>query len=473
MTEEAQETQATRISSPCYPADLSASGHETLARRSDAVLDELLDAYRRSRAPIPVDIRKDINWVSLGERLSHGIHSYPARVIRHIPILFLNSNRYSVPRDLIVDPFCGSGTVLLEAVASNRRILGADANPLARLISQVKVTPIAEATLSAAVEKVAQESLRTKSAPPNVINRKYWFTQAVSERLASLHAAIEGESDFEIRDFLRVCLSGTVRRVSNADPRVSVPVKLRRDQYPVDHRLNAKMNALIDAAARHDVVATFTAIANSNIKRIQTLVGFNIKSQGFVVPSVDARSVKSPDGRKLPSGSVKLVLTSPPYLGAQKYIRASSLNLGWLGLTETQTLKDLEDQTIGREHFRKAEICLTQTGIDAADELIRQVSVENPLRAHIASTYLCEMRDALQEIYRILARDGTLVIVSGSNRLCGRAFHTTSYLIQIALDLGFSLELELVDVIRSRGLMTRRNASASIIETEAITVLRK
>ena len=146
-------------------------------------------------------------------------------------------------------------------------------------------------------------------------------------------------------------------------------------------------------------------------------------------------------------------MTSPPYLGAQKYIRASSLSLGWLGATETLTLRELEERTIGREHFRKEHIGAAQTGVADADSLISDVRAETPLRAHIASTYLTEIRDALRECRRILGPGGTLVMVTGSNRLCGRQFHTTSYLSEIALDLGFEIELELLDAIRSRGLM--------------------
>jgi hypothetical protein len=167
------------------------------------------------------------------------------------------------------------------------------------------------------------------------------------------------------------------------------------------------------------------------------------------------------------------VLTSPPYLGAQKYIRASSLSLGWLGATERQSLRQLEDMTIGREHFRKAEVRTFHTGVAEADQLIDAVRPENALRAHIASTYLCEMREGLRECNRVLSLGGALIMVTGNNRLCGRQFHTTTYLTQIALSLGFEVELELLDTIRSRGLMTSRNASAAVIETEAVTVLRK
>lgn len=440
---------------------------------SDVLLEKLRDAYGNSHEPIEIDVQTDVDWVSLGERLTHGLHPYPARLIRHIPILFLHSRRYSKPNDLVVDPFCGSGTVLLEALVARRRVLGADANPLARLISEVKVRPIAEAALLQAIERTLTLLPRQAPDPPPVVNRTYWFTDAASAQLAKLRVAIDGEPDPHVRDFLRVCLSAAVRRASLADPRVSVPVKLRRDQYPHDHWLHAKSNARVDAAATHDVIADFRSVAHENARRVGSLVTSGIKSTGVAVTSEDARSIKSQSGRRLRAGSARLVLTSPPYLGAQKYIRASSLSLGWLGETEARTLRELEDLTIGREHFRKAHIREVQTGVALADPLIEEVRAANPLRAHIASSYLCEMRNALRECHRVLAAGGTLVMVSGSNRLCGRQFHTTRYLTEIARDLGFEIELELLDAIRSRGLMTRRNASAAVIESEAVTVLRK
>lgn len=447
-------------------------GSELWPDLSDALLDKLHGQYRVTGEPLEIDMRRDVDWVNLGERLTHPLHPYPARVIRHIPILFLQSSRYTKPNDLAVDPFCGSGTVLLEALVAGRRAVGGDANPLARLISRVKVRPVPEAQLLGAIAGCLAR-LPTKAEPPDFLNRDYWFTTAATAQMANLRAAVEEEPDVAVRDFLRVCMSATVRRASLADPRVSVPVRLRRNQYPPGHRLHASTNARLDSAWTHDAITDFESIARENARRVGALAANGIRSAGAVVTSEDARIIRAPTGRRLSRGSAALVLTSPPYLGAQKYIRASSLSLGWLGDTQTQSLKALEDRTIGREHFRKADIRWVGTGVALADTLIDEVRAENPLRAHIASTYLIEMRDALGESHRILRAGGTLVMVTGNNRLCGRPFHTTRYLTQIALDLGFQIELELVDAIRSRGLMTRRNASAAVIETEAVTVLRK
>ena len=73
--------------------------------------------------------------------LVHGIHSYPAMMIYPISRNILNILKDIMPIDTLLDPFAGSGTVLVEAMLNNiPNIYGNDLNPLARLISEVKTT---------------------------------------------------------------------------------------------------------------------------------------------------------------------------------------------------------------------------------------------------------------------------------------------------------------------------------------------
>jgi hypothetical protein len=67
------------------------------------------------------------------------IHLYPAKLLPHIAAFFLASSELSSKGDKVLDPFSGSGTVLLEALLAGRSPIGADSNPLARLISKVKM----------------------------------------------------------------------------------------------------------------------------------------------------------------------------------------------------------------------------------------------------------------------------------------------------------------------------------------------
>jgi hypothetical protein len=169
-----------------------------------------------------------------------------------------------------------------------------------------------------------------------------------------------------------------------------------------------------------------------------------------------------------------MILTSPPYVGAQKYIRASSLSLGWLGLLEGKSLRQLEDANIGREHFPMKGRCdHVQTGLPEADEQIGRIARRNPLRARITATYLVEMQASLRESARVLKAGGHLVLVAGNNHVCGQEFHTQSHLSEIIENLGLRPRLKLVDAIRSRGLMTRRNATASVITREWVLLFQK
>jgi hypothetical protein len=137
-------------------------------------------------------------------------------------------------------------------------------------------------------------------------------------------------------------------------------------------------------------------------------------------------------------------------------------------------LRALEDLNIGREHFPvSATSALTPTRVPAADRMLRDIRRHNPLRAHIAATYLVEMRAALIEVSRVLAPGGHLVLVAANNTVCGREFRTQAYLQTIAEQAGLTTRLRLTDVIRSRGLMTTRNRTAGIIAREWVHIFEK
>src|SRR5438270_12269899 len=63
------------------------------------------------------------------DTLTHGFHSYPARM--HPAIAAVILDRITLDDDaLVVDPFCGSGTVLIEARRRGRASTGSDINPV-------------------------------------------------------------------------------------------------------------------------------------------------------------------------------------------------------------------------------------------------------------------------------------------------------------------------------------------------------
>ena len=83
------------------------------------------------------------------------------------------------------------------------------------------------------------------------------------------------------------------------------------------------------------------------------------------------------------------------------------------------------------------------------------------------------MRDAFISTAKPLKKGGYIVLVAANNTVCGYDFKTQEYLRHIIESLGFETVLQLVDNIHSRGLMTKRNKTASIISCEWVMVFKK
>lgn len=441
----------------------------------DDTIISFIKIYNETGLPIEVSFRELNTALNNSDRSTHLIHTYPAKLLPHIPYIFLNNSIYSSKGDLILDPFCGSGTVLLEAILAGRNAVGLDSNPLARLITRVKTTKYNLNHLNDVLTIIVnQYNSQNKTEIPNVINIDNWFLKEIKESLGKLKHIITGIDDHKARDFFLLCFSNCVKKVSLADPRVSVPVKLRLDQYKIDHPLRKKTKTRLENLKKINVLEKFVQISKENIKRFN-----NLRPANNITAKVignDARKIKkSINGTVLKeSNSVDLILTSPPYGGAQKYIRASSLNLGWLGELTERTLVAFEKESIGREHYRVHEYKeLAKTGVTEADCVLTEIFKKNPLRAHIAGNYLIEMKQALQEMYRVLKPDGFLILIAANNYVCGKEFETQFFLKKICLELGFSISLELVDDIKSYGLMTKRNKTASVITREWVLIFKK
>ena len=422
------------------------------------ILDQYKLEYQNSGRPLVVNFRKLVPLRSGIDRATHLIHSYPAKLLVNIPLFFLRCKQIG-PAGRLLDPFCGSGTVLVEGALNGWQLVGADANPLARLITKTKLTHLSTEAITEAMERISSATELSSVMFAPVVDVDKWFSKPAQIQIGNILDAITKESNAEMRQFLQVCLSSCVRKASFADPRLSVPVQVKRCSK--EWKIGSNPN----------VTELFTRTVNANGRRLMNLEKIEPRLLRNLSLYEDARSIcnKSED-----EDDIDLVITSPPYIGAQKYIRACSLNIGWLNLAPDNKLRSLERESIGRENYSRYEYNQPNFPDDglAADALERIRKV-NPLRAHIASTYLIEMREALAATVRRLVRGGRLILVIGNNTVCGEEFETSNYVTQIAVSLGLNLELELLDDIRSRGLMTKRNKTASIISREHIQMFRK
>lgn len=432
--------------------------------------ETILAQYQQHREPVFVEFRQLVDSVKFTERTTHSIHPYTAKLLANIPYFFFNNSYFVKPKYKILDPFCGSGTVLLEAKLAGLNSFGSDANPLARLITRVKCNNFDVIKIQSYKEeiqkKLSSSEIGEEISYKNLKSLEFWFEKHIQFQLKSIYNAILHISDIKYREFFLLCFSNCVRKVSNADSRISVPVKINPAKYSETSLHRIKSEKKLEELKVVNVTEKYFDIVNQNIKRIKNKSNINTSKYVGKVISNDSRNLTN-----LKDESIDLILTSPPYAGAQKYIRASSLNLYWLGYNN---LNELDKENIGRENYKKDEYkILRKTGIKNADYLLKKIFDINPLRAYIAANYLLEMTAALQESARVLKKNSHLILVASNNMVCGFDFKTQEYLKDILLKLGFSIVCEMVDDIKSYGLMTKRNKTASIITCEHILILKK
>lgn len=437
---------------------------ELLARNERFALDTMISCFGSDSAAVEVNFRRLMPSATT-LRGGHAIHPYPAKLLVNIPQFFLAALSPDGGSKLL-DPFCGSGTVLYEAALADLRPYGSDSNPLARLVTRAKLTPIDRDVVSKELALIMHRYPMLTPDIPDVVNRDYWFSDRISHTLGKLRAAIAQCVSPRHRALFDVSFSATVKRVSYADPRLSVPVKINPARSA---RYGAKGDEVIRRLKRLesvDVAAMFWSIVNQNSRRSRQVCEGDAGTPVTVFD--DARALDLADA------SIDIAITSPPYVGAQKYIRASSLSLGWLGFTPECKLRPHERVSIGREHLGAEETWQVDgTGIPAADALLDEIAARNPLRARIAQRYLLEMRDALAELARVMKAGADLVLVVGPNLVAGLEFPTPTFLEHIACRAGFATQLHLIDSIDSRGLMTKRNRTAGVIQQESVFLLKR
>lgn len=391
--------------------------------------------------------------ISSSRYSTHAFHSYPAQLIPHIPYYFLKTiskNRNS----LVFDPFCGTGTVLVETMHNGWDSMGVEINPVAALIAKVKTTPIFKKDLEIELEKIAEfyNDKSTNCDRPDFHNIHYWFDDEEISKLAKIKCSIDRIDNPDVKDFYEVVFSSIVKSVSKADPRIYVPV-LPNDGY---------------TKQKFDAWNLFRKKSLHNIDKMQEFVKLTMnKNSACKISNENILNFRKSQNK------VDLVITSPPYISAQKYVRSTRLQAYWLGYDKERQLR-VNKSTIGTESVLKNfHSKLQKTGVKELDNFIQKIYLKNSKRAGIVTKYFIQMKKVIEKIHSFLIRSGTFVMIIGHNTVMGQEMNTNKILTEMCEEIGFKVADIMVDRIISRGLMTKRNTTANIIKYEWVVVMKK
>ncbi len=243
------------------------------------------------------------------ERYTHSFHTYPAGMhadaARDLIALF--------PGDSVFDPFCGGGTVLVEARASGRRAYGCDVSPVAVRVARARCSAPDEARLTAfrsrarKLTELARHASSNGAMPRDEVLRvvERWFAPHVLRELEALRAGI-AESDESVRGLLEAVFSSLIVKVSY---RASDTKAVRE---------------------KHDRPSGTTAVLFH--KKTREL-GRQLAELRDAIPSgTPEPEIVLADAREAhPKTAVALVLTSPPYPSTYDYLPMQHLRHVWLG----------------------------------------------------------------------------------------------------------------------------------------------
>lgn len=355
----------------------------------------------------------------------HNFHSFPAKFPPQLSRLFIDN--LTSPGDVVLDPMSGSGTTVVEAASTGRVGLGFDIDPLALLISKVKITPLDQVSVERQAHKVAQEAELSLMCPSKLERElqsrfdektkefiDYWFAEQTQLELMSLVLQIEKVRDADIRDFLKITLSAIIVTKSGG---VSLAWDLGHTR---PHKLNqGKAKKYKPAIAEFDKRAA---------KNISSLTANGQLVEGSCVEFGNAESLPLEDG------SVDLIVTSPPYASnAIDYMRAHKFSLVWLG-EEVDSLTELRSKYIGNDKVTDFDF---ESLPPVPEDVISRISALDPRRGTVLRRYYSEMARALKEMRRVLRPGKVAVVVVGSSIMRGIDTETDRCLVQIGRSLDF------------------------------------
>jgi SAM-dependent methyltransferase len=252
----------------------------------------------------------------LSRALTHGFHSYAGRM--HPSTARAAIVGLSKTGQRVLDPFCGSGTVLVEAMASGRKATGVDASPLAVLVAKVRSTVLDEAgrerLVVAAREISVQASERARKRvrpeiPPWASRENERFSPHVALELLGLRELL-GQSDEDAVGYaLRACFSSIlVKFMRQTDP---------SDAGPGGQRIGRGVPSKFFASRAEELARSLAALAEVTPARTPA-------------PDIQLGDARHLEG--LPDRGYDLVLSSPPYAGTYDYAEHHDVRFLWLGL---------------------------------------------------------------------------------------------------------------------------------------------
>jgi len=337
--------------------------------------------------------------------LTHDYHRYPAKFIPQI-VRKLIEDYAPNGEQIVCDPFGGCGTTLVEAKLLGHKSVGFDINPVAKLITKTKTTPIEPLSLA----NYRKKFLKYYDDAPSVSFEHhpridYWFEKDMIVELDKIYFAIKQIKNRDVRRFFLCSFSHNLKNCSRWLMKSIKPTVDKNKVTP-------------------DAKETFLRHLDSMVKKNEQFY-LTLNQSGYT--DVPAKMYRRDSTKKLPMKPemIDLIITSPPYVTSYEYADLHQLSLLWFGDDPKHFKKwnRFSDEFIDfRRNFIGTSSKLEKNGefnSGVAKQIVDElVKVDRPLAVDVAN-YFLDMKKVFAEMYRVLKHNGKACIIIGNTSLRG------------------------------------------------------
>ena len=363
-----------------------------------------------------------ISWEFNGAKtstLTHSYHPFHAKFIPQIPRTIIE--HLTKKGDIVLDPFCGSGTTLIEAHVLKRNVIGIDIAPLANLITKVKTTFIDTEKLEKAKQKVYKmiDSQKIKPVIPDFPDQKIWYHEKTLHELGNIWAQILEfqKKEPDVFNFFTVAFSSMLKTVANRSEHWNWAF-IGDNMLPKINKYNNPNKYFRNILER--MVAGMKEFQEVKTKNWVKVLNMNTK-----------------DITKKIKKKVDLIITSPPYCFAVDFNRYYRLSYYWFGW-EIDRNRDIE---IGARSKRSKKC-----GIDE---------------------YFADMKICIKEFYNVLNDNGYCCFTLGNTKKDNKEINAVEKTIEMCVEEGFQLIKHTYRELSKQSMAQKR------IPKEAVLIFKK
>ncbi len=354
--------------------------------------------------------------------LTHCYHSYPAMMIPQVAARLIE--KFGKNAKLLFDPYCGTGTSLVEANVRNINGIGTDLNPLARLIAKAKTTPIDISVLDKYLNDFDDwiftlkfnANINNSIITPDFYNIDYWFTKEVQIKLTILKQRIEKIEDESVKNFFFVAFSETIRESSLT----------RNSEF--------KLYRISEQRLKNFNPDVFNIFEKKLLRNRNGLIEFlNAKKNNSFSKIYSFNTVEEIPSEILPENSVDIVVTSPPYGDSRTtvaYGQFSRLTNQWLGFSNAS---NLDKELMGGKRTLK----INKFEIPILDETIKKINEKDPLRVRDVYSFYKDYFNSIKNISKVIKNKGFACFVVGNRKVRGITLPTDEITAEIFALNGF------------------------------------